>query len=1691
MHVQRVLWLMATIAVGLLIYLILDWLARGKVPPVRIVGIGVETYNHHVFPPNTFGHRDAVAFQRLSEYDEEQFPSVNVVDSTLSGNELLATLRNSLPAPDGNSNNLIVFCSLHGIALASDAEEPSAYFFGIDAGSDSPERGFGTGQLISVKDLFATLRNAGEEVIAGWPDHVLVLIDSSRLGPNWRLGIFDSDSSFSDQVIDEAKRACEQNPKLTVLCAAAANESSWVSCRLDESSSGSVFGHFVMEGLKGEADGWNAGTSGAQRDSGQARDERVSCRELAAYVTHRVHDWAQKNRETSQTVEVFPETGEDFDLVQIRRDRKLPDASEVSSADAETKPESDAREDDTKSPPDKVTAADGDDAEARTEKTLSDSTDQTDRSDSSDVKKEDPTEDGEAADSTQRIKVVLKAEKERLFALWRQRDSLRVQGDAAAYAPVRWRRLQHSLLRTEQLLRGEDLEKARDELRDIDHLLGEIESQVAAAGLDAEKHERFASVSLGFASRFPTDPLDAELQKVLQSKLDAATQATPEDDKPFQELRSLVKVHPAAASAVLRWITQRARNLKDSGAEDYAKLRCFLNVFDDRDRLPAELVTVDGIVTLAEAAKNGRLPWSKELADLFHAAIELRVRFEQVCAECATVFPHVRSELTEADRALSAGELWLHVGGGTQGQSESWFKKASEQIEAAQDKGKAVQTAIRLRARLLAELPDRARQAADRAEADRNRILSPDDMRELCESLRDVESLPADMLPQSVRGMLTGDEPDLLRLFLDARRVGRLLASNEDTEAATSLDLENLNRLTRGITDRLNDHEKRLKNETDRARLWQESDELLSSPWLAAESRAELLEKVDFEPASAARITRSSGAWHAFWAVQTLSLSELLTTEEFEFVWRSLDQNTKPDVGANLWSVRLGQDVNRAWTELARELEKAPHRSHRKDLLGRVVFCRDADPVMTDGSYSQIVGQRIDDLLAFRDQVAARFRETLECEPAELDFGVGSTRTKDFRLTVQPRSGETRPRLKLAFEITGAVVRDKGPTGPTGVSLEVVELPDGTGPLVRPFELELPEESGGKRRVMTIALLDAQTDVPLDFRRVPVIPRIDPNQWLIEFRTPVEVEEKTPSDQIVRNRHIPAEADSDLPETELSVPPALTSELQACVIRPPGDLSQTVDVAVYGRSSEGRLRRIPLLKAENVSLASQSRFTALPLVPASEQDAAASTGNSGEKTPAGSDVTDGFVFEITPKGKPSFQRRVRIRHWTGEKFVRADDVRVSLHAGRLVVRVPRIERDDPLIPKKIAMKLLLPAELEALATAKSLEIPESAEKQTVEAYAVFPIETLDRFRKRPFQVFLSVAGIPHALGWEVRPDGGFRRVLGDPPIRIADPLDEAVVKRGDAISLHLQIDALLLDQQQRRETWSVVYQMESKTSGLSSPPVTREIRSSCEKKFLLTDAKNGILTLQSVVQDHVFEIPSTGQEGCFTLSVRLVAANGTTVGSDEIDIGIDHENSPPTITDFNVHGVAADGGEFRLDGEPMQVTVTAEDSQSGIRELTVGVDSDGDGKIGETEIAEKIALSNPLESRTVSRTVVIPPELLPKTPTVIDVLAQATNGLGTSSPKFASREVRFTQYGSLVMNLKGLSPIRRATITITDKATGRTIGTPLPAEQRQIARELSVGTYVVTLKGKREVTHEVTIQGNTAHELNLSLLDVY
>jgi hypothetical protein len=145
--------------------------------------------------------------------------------------------------------------------------------------------------------------------------HKLLILDVMHPFQEPSDGILPSD--VAERLQPDLQSAVEADDHLQILCACSPGQAALFS----EELAHSVFGHYLLQGLRGRADGYNPQ---------HTRDGRVSVRELAEYVASHVDRWAWLTRQTRQTPMLLG-SGSDFHLLVCE---SQPAASEETGLDA-------------------------------------------------------------------------------------------------------------------------------------------------------------------------------------------------------------------------------------------------------------------------------------------------------------------------------------------------------------------------------------------------------------------------------------------------------------------------------------------------------------------------------------------------------------------------------------------------------------------------------------------------------------------------------------------------------------------------------------------------------------------------------------------------------------------------------------------------------------------------------------------------------------------------------------------------------------------------------------------------------------------------------------------------------------------------------------------------------------------------------------------------------------------------------------------------------------------------------------------------------------------------------------------------------------------------------------------------------------------------------------------------------------
>ncbi|MBL8798359.1 MAG: hypothetical protein JNM56_30975 [Planctomycetia bacterium] len=162
---------------------------------------------------------------------------------------------------------VVVYLALHG-----GTDRDGAYFL-IDAPGGEARR-----NRLRLRTVLDRLKQLPAD------KHKLLILDATQVSADWSAGMLHNDFA---RELEKADAAIAEVPNLVVISASSVDERSWVCEEWGES----VFGHYVVEGLRGSA----------------ASDaHRVAASDLFHYVQKHVGQWAKSNRHRKQTPVLLP-----------------------------------------------------------------------------------------------------------------------------------------------------------------------------------------------------------------------------------------------------------------------------------------------------------------------------------------------------------------------------------------------------------------------------------------------------------------------------------------------------------------------------------------------------------------------------------------------------------------------------------------------------------------------------------------------------------------------------------------------------------------------------------------------------------------------------------------------------------------------------------------------------------------------------------------------------------------------------------------------------------------------------------------------------------------------------------------------------------------------------------------------------------------------------------------------------------------------------------------------------------------------------------------------------------------------------------------------------------------------------------------------------------------------------------------
>ena len=251
--------------------IVVVWLIPHSPDPFRLVLIGPGYEQNLAVEPNVLGVHTLDDMEQWSkDYNDQPFHEKGkVIDVrrpalTCSSDPVAEALAKC------TSQTVVVFLSGEG---GGDAQ--GAFLLPEDAGPHDLTC------VYSIGKVLASLQNLPPET------KKLLLLDGSQHGPNWTMGRLHNEfvrSVKSEPLLGKVKN-------LVVLCSCDEGEQSWTS----EEYGQTIFGHFVIEGLKGAADQVGAADDPEHCAFGDG-NTRITVEELAKYVQCEVDRWARRNR---------------------------------------------------------------------------------------------------------------------------------------------------------------------------------------------------------------------------------------------------------------------------------------------------------------------------------------------------------------------------------------------------------------------------------------------------------------------------------------------------------------------------------------------------------------------------------------------------------------------------------------------------------------------------------------------------------------------------------------------------------------------------------------------------------------------------------------------------------------------------------------------------------------------------------------------------------------------------------------------------------------------------------------------------------------------------------------------------------------------------------------------------------------------------------------------------------------------------------------------------------------------------------------------------------------------------------------------------------------------------------------------------------------------------------------------------
>lgn len=258
-------------------------------------------------PPNGWAEEDIERFHQLDQKEAIVHFTGVMYARTEAGATGFQNLREEIrKLRRDRRKTMVIYLSMHGVV--NDAGQPCLVLPG-----SSPYR---SSQWLPLHDLLAYLFPKEDQAVL--PPKKLLILDCNRIDVQWPMGLLIN--GFADRLEGVVNEAAI--PGLVVFNSTSPNQVGWTA---SEPFHGSVFAHFLWQGLRGWADLLDEGGNG---------DGKISIRELHAYVRTHVRQWALENRADVQEPVLLPADADIPLVVYAKPVREESIASEKSPTDS-------------------------------------------------------------------------------------------------------------------------------------------------------------------------------------------------------------------------------------------------------------------------------------------------------------------------------------------------------------------------------------------------------------------------------------------------------------------------------------------------------------------------------------------------------------------------------------------------------------------------------------------------------------------------------------------------------------------------------------------------------------------------------------------------------------------------------------------------------------------------------------------------------------------------------------------------------------------------------------------------------------------------------------------------------------------------------------------------------------------------------------------------------------------------------------------------------------------------------------------------------------------------------------------------------------------------------------------------------------------------------------------------------------